>query len=204
MDRKVIVTISREYGSGGMAVAKVLAKKLGIPYYDKELLSAMSKESGIDEDLYELLNDQIGKFKYYFTTGMTKIVGPSMVLGELALHEKIHKVQINVIQDLAKESCVLLGRCSGYILKDNPDVVRVFISADLESKKERVVLEYGENAEGIEQVLVEVDKQRSNYYNYFTDQVWGKISNYDLVINTSKVGIDQAAEVIKKFIEGRK
>lgn len=204
MSRKVIITISREYGSGGKGVAKALAEKLNIAYYDKEILSVMSKESGIDKDLHEQIDDKISKYAYYFNLGIAKFAVANTVLGEISLHERIYKAQKKVIHDLAKESCVIVGRCSDYILKDNPDVVHVYIRADIEDKKYRAIHKYGESEEEIEKTLADMDKRRANYYNYFTNQVWGKISNYDLVVSTSKIGCDEAVKVIQTFIEGRK
>lgn len=204
MKRKAVITISREYGSGGKEVAKQLAKQLGIPYYDKEIISVICKESGIDKALYTQVRERIGSGNYYFGVGSAKFIGPSSVLGELTLHERIYHVQQRVIQNLSSQSCVLLGRCSGYILRDDPDVVRVFISANVEDKKQRAIYEYGEEETNIEKVLSDMDKQRANYYNYFSNQVWGKISNYDIMINTSKVSLEEAAKVIIAYIEGRK
>lgn len=203
MNENVIVTISREYGSGGKAVAAQLSKILGIPCYDKEILAQMSKESGMDEALYEKIQDSVQNFDYYFQTKPTKFATASGILGELSLYEKMYQEQTKVIHELAKQSCIIVGRCSDYILKDNPYVVRVYISANKEDKMKRAVEEYGEASQDIQKTLADMDTRRANYYNYFSDQIWGKIANYDLVVNTSKVGVENAAEVIKKYIVGR-
>ncbi|MDF9825427.1 cytidylate kinase [Breznakia sp. PF5-3] len=204
MSRKVIVTVSREYGSGGKRIAKELANRLNIPYYDKEILSAMSKESGIDEELHEQMDNQVSQDDYYFNLGVAKFVAPSSVLGELSLLERIYQTQKKVICDLSKNSCVIVGRCSDYILRDDPDVIHVYIRANIEDKKYRAIHSYGENENAIENTLADMDKRRANYYNYFTNQIWGKISNYDLVLNTSKLGTQEAVDVIEKFVEVRK
>jgi len=203
MSRKIVITISREYGSGGKAVAKLLSQKLNIPYYDKELLLQINEKSGIDQELYNEIYEQVSKQEYYLSILPTKFAGPSSILGELSIHEKIYKVQKDVIENIAKESSLILGRCSDFILKEHQDVVRVFIRADLEDKKKRAIEEYHEEAKGIENTLVEMDKRRANYYNYFSNQIWGKLSNYDLVVNTSKVGIEHAADVIVAYVLAR-
>lgn len=203
MSKKVIITISREYGSGGKEVAKLLSQKLNIPYYDKELLLQINEQSGIDKELYDQIYDQVSKKEYYLSIPTTKFIGPSSVLGELSMHEKIYQVQKEVIENVAKDSCVILGRCSDYILRDNPDAVMIYISANPDDKKKRAIEDYHEEAEGIEKTLADMDKRRANYYNYFSNQIWGKIGNYDLVVNTSKVGLEHAADVIVAYIRGR-
>ena len=203
MSRKIVITISREYGSGGKEVAKLLSQKLNIPYYDKELLLQINERSGIDEELYNQIYEQISKKEYYLSIPTTKFMGPSAVLGELSMHEKIYQVQKEVIENLAKKSCVILGRCSDYILRDSPDTVLVYISANPEDKKKRAIEDYYEETKDIEKTLADMDRRRANYYNYFSNQVWGKIGNYDLVVNTSKVGLEHAAEVIISYIQGR-
>lgn len=203
MERKVIVTISREYGSGGHSVGEKLAKKLNIPFYDKEIIERICFEAGINKDLYDELRSSIVREAHYFDVASTRFLNRTGALSELSLHERIYLVQKKVIEELAKDSCVLVGRCSSYILKDNQDVVKVFVQGNIEDKIHRAIYEYGDKEETISETLLKIDKQRSNYYNYFTNEVWGKSSNYDLVINTTKVELDHAADVIKTYVEGR-
>ncbi len=204
MNRKVVVTISREYGSGGREVGRLLAEMLDIPFYDKELLAVICKESGIDKKLYEKVTDQISFANFYFGPG-TYSFGSNQIgmLGELSLHDRLYNVQAEVIERIAKESCVIVGRCSDYILRNDPDLVKVFIEADLKDKKQRVISQYGEDSKKVEETLLRMDKRRANYYNYYSDRVWGKSNNYDIVVNTSRVGLANAAKVIKCFCDNR-
>lgn len=205
MKRKKIVCISREYGSGGRDVAQCLSKMLDIPFYDKEILTTMCKNSGIDVKTIERINQDISKMAFYFEATPTKFMGgPRAMLGEISLHEKLYETQKKVIQDIALHDCIIVGRASGYILRDNPDTIRVFIRADVEDKKKRVVEEYGEENVDVEKKLMAMDQMRANYYNYFSNHTWGKSTNYDLIINTSKIGIENTAKIIIQYLKDRK
>lgn len=203
MAKKVLITISREYGSGGILLANELGKKLGIPVYDKELLFQMSNESEKNKSIHDQVEKNVENADYYFHLGGTKFLGASGVLTEIALHERVYTNQRDVILEAAKQSCIILGRCSGYILKQDPDVVRVFVRADVVDKKKRAIEVYKDDADTIEKTLHDMDIRRANYFNYFTNEVWGKINNYDLVVNTSKVGIEGAADTIIAYVQAR-
>lgn len=204
MTRKVVITISREYGSGGREVGRFLAEKLQIPYYDKELLARIYEKTGINEDIYEKVKENISQTNFYLGAPTKGFMTKSGALGELAIHDRLYLVQKKVIMEAAQKSCVIIGRCSDYILQDDPDVVRVYIHAKIKDRVERAINSYKESPENISQTLLKIDTDRANYYNYFTNQVWGKLSNYDLVINTSKVSLEKAADVIDAYIHARK
>lgn len=202
--RKILVAISREYGSGGREVGRRLAEILDIPFYDKELIAVISKESGIDEDLFSKISDKVTFENFYFgPSGNATVHGSLGALGALSLQERMYHVSSEVIKRVAQESCVIVGRCSDYILRNDPDIIRVFIRAELADKKKRAGKVYGEHEDNIGETLLRMDKKRAAFYNYYSDGVWGKLSNYDLVINTSKVGLSNAALVIKEYAERR-
>lgn len=203
MHRKVIVTISREYGSGGREVGKRLAEKLGIPFYDKKLLIEICKTAGINDSLYTKLENQIGDENYYFETKGLSFLTRIGSLNELSVHEQLYLAQEKVIQDIAKDSCVLIGRCSSYILRDNPDIIKIFIRGEIQDKIKRAIREYGEDANIVSETLWKVDTERSNYFNYFTNEAWGKASNYDLVINTTKITLNDVVSIIQTYVERR-
>ncbi len=205
MNEKVVITISREYGSGGREVGRLLAEKLNIPFYDKELLSYLAEESGLDPVLFKSVDANVGFANFYFNDGDEFKVGASSLrdLGTLSVIQKIQSVQEVLIKKLAQESCVIVGRCSNYILREDPYVIDVFVRANLVDKKKRAVNEYGEAVEGINERLMQVDMRRAKYYNYFCDRIWGKASNYDMIINTSHLSLDDAAEVILKMVQLR-
>lgn len=204
MNKRIVIAISREYGSGGREVGRILAEKLGIPFYDKELMTYLAEKSGIDSDLFNQINDKIGFANFYFNDKEARI-GRGVLggLGTLGLHERIQRVQEELIKKISQESCVIIGRCADFILKDDPQAISVFIRANLMDKKRRAAHEYGECVKNINEKLLQLDTRRANYYEYFTDHIWGKASNYDLLLNTSHIALEDAAEVIRHFAEMR-
>ncbi len=206
MDRKIVVTISREYGSGGREVGRLLAEALNVPFYDKELLTYMAQSSGLDEELFKEINDKISFANFYFSDPKEfRKVGSNMHnLGMLGLMERIQAVQEKLITKLAEESCVIIGRCSDYILRDDPDVVNVFIRSSIQDKKQRAMQYYGEKEENLNARMFEIDSKRAAFYNHFTNGTWAKPTNYDVIISTEKLELEQAAKVLETFVKERK
>lgn len=201
MNKKIVITISREYGSGGREVAKLLAQNLNIPYYDKELLS---KEMGkyYDDELAKLVNTDFESSNFYLVKEVS-LLGKMRDLSMISIQKRIYEAQRNLICELAKDSCVIVGRCADYILKEDKDAVHVFIRGDIKDKCKRAIEKYGEKEEGINERLLEIDTQRAEYYDYFTGRSWGRITNYDLVISTSKINVQDCAKIIQDYIQGR-
>ncbi len=190
--KKTVITISREYGSGGRILAKKIAEDLGINYYDGELLSLVAKECGYTEEFIRR-NDQkkTQSLLYHLYIGSQLLPASDMIF----------IAQSRVIKDLyEKESCVIVGRCSDYVLRGKENVINVFVSAPLESRIARVRDEYGEKADNYEAYLRKKDKDRIAYYNYFADDAWGKVQTYDISVN-SDIGIDKTAEIIEHYIK---
>ena len=194
---KKIITISRECGSGGRQIGKKLAEKLGYSYYDKELIDRVAKESGLAKDFIEEQGEHItGSLLFNIASNMTYA---GMVFGGnmLPLQDQLFVVQSDIIKDIAnKENCVIVGRCADFILKDYPDALHVFIHADEAFKAERIVRLYGESEKKPEERLREKDTKRAVNYKHFTDRNWGDCRNYDLSLNSGKLGIDRCAELI--------
>lgn len=193
-----IITISRQFGSGGRTIGKLVAEKLGIPCYDKELIEKIAEESGYAK---EYVSEES---EYAPTTGgfVYGFLGRGM--DGLSNADKIWFAQKKVILELAeKESCVIVGRCADYILKDREDCLNVFVYASKEFRAERIVNQYGETAIEPQKRLKEKDKKRKLNYKYFTEQEWGKMSNYHLSIDSEKLGIEKAAELIVAASGGR-
>ncbi len=200
MSEKIIITISREYGSGGRLVGKKLAQLLNIPFYDNELITLAAEKTGLSKDYFkDAESSSVGNILFSLSNLLPNN-SPHEIYG-LPLNEKIFLVQSQVIRDLAeKGSCVMIGRCADYILKDNPHCTNVFIHADMQDRIRRVVDVYELPANNVEYTIVRTDKRRANYYSYFTHQKWGQAENYELILNSSKIGIDNAAEVIKTYV----
>ena len=197
---KKIITISREYGSGGRQIGYMTAKKLGMEFYDKELIDAAAKEIGFPPDLIadreqRLTNSLLYNFAMGTLYGMSYPREPK--ISELPLTEQIFVAQKKAILEASKEgSCVFIGRCADYILKSRPDVLRVFIYADREVRKRRAVEAYGVLQENIDEFLYQSDKRRRIHYENFTNQKWGSRENYDLMLNSGDLGLDKCVEIL--------
>lgn len=186
--KNYVIAIGREYASGGGEIAEKLSRELDIKVYDKEMISLAAKKSGLAESVVaEVEQKRTSSFIYNFY--MTSITLP--------LSDQVFMTQAHIIKELAnKESCIIMGRCADYVLRDNPNCLSVFIHASLKDRIERAKNEYGITIDKPAEYIKKIDKQRAAYYRYFTDNTWGMASNYDLSIN-SRLGTDSAAEIIK-------
>ncbi len=192
--KKTVITMSREYGSGGRLIGRKLADELGIGYYDGELLSLVAKESGYTEDFVRR-NDQkkTQSLLYHLYIGSQILPASDMIF----------IAQSRVIKDLyAKESCVIVGRCADYVLRGYDGVINVFVTAPIESRIARVRDEYGEQSDNFPLYIRKKDKSRIAYYNYFADDAWGKVQTYDISVN-SDIGIDKSTELLASYIRAK-
>lgn len=202
MEKKIIITIGRQFGSGGRTIGKKLAGQLGIAYYDKELINLASKESGICGEFFEKADERnSGSLLKALAMGfsMNNAIFQS---NDYLSNESLFQIQSDVIRKVAHQgSCILVGRCADYILRENPDCVNVFISASLEDRILRA-MEYNPQLEQktAEEFVRKADKSRASYYNYYTDKIWGAAESYDLCINSSCHGIEKTTEYIKNFV----
>ena len=184
-----IITISREFGSGGRTIGKAAARKLGIPCYDAELITEMAKQSGFAEDYVREAGEYApgGLLNSMFTS---RAGGPTN-------EDILWQIQCNMVAQLAKKgSCVIVGRCGDYILRDRPDVLKVFVHADMAFRAKRIVEVYGQREESPEQRLKDKDKRRSTYYRFYTGRKWGQLDTYDLMLNSGVLGIEKCTELI--------
>lgn len=167
---KRIITVSREFGSGGRTVGKMLSEKLGIPYYDKDIVNNVSEKTGFDKSYIEE-NGEFSNFKSFFSFAMAQGMNASQ--NGMSVSDMLFCVQRQVILDLAQSPCVIVGRCADYILKDREDCFNTFIYSDMASRSERIVRLYGESEKKPEQRLAEKDKKRRVYCKHYTDREWG-------------------------------
>ena len=185
-----IITISRQFGSGGRTVGREVAEKLGLKCYDSEIIRQIAEESGFSED-YVKENGE-----YTEGSGLFNNFGPVDFYGR-SNRITIWTEQCRIIRKLAHEGpCVIVGRCADYVLRDEADHLRVFVYSDMESRAKRVVNEYGETDEKIEKRLRDKDKRRAAYYEIYTDQKFGDPQNYDLCLNSGTLGIDECVNMI--------
>lgn len=201
---KTLITIGREYGSGGSDIGKALAEKLGIPFYDKEILSLAAQESGICEALFENHDEKpVPSYLFSLTRGMNDIAQPSL-MGEMPLNHRIFMAQFKAITQVASRGpCVIVGRCADYVLKDQPRLTSIFLYADLAARIERTMRKQNIGRDAAKELVHKRDKQRQGYYNFFADGNWGHRSNYHLMFNTTGLTPQAAADAIIAYIENR-
>lgn len=197
MSKKTVILISREYGSGGRKIGQEVAKRLNIPFYDKELIQLAAKESGYDEKLFENTQKQSkGTFSYFLS-----VYAAGMSPQDISLNDQLFLVTAKTIHEVSNESCVIIGRCADYILRDHPHTLSIFVHADLEDRIKRAKDEYGDDAPDLKQKVLRTDKNRAIYYNFYADQKWGHIGHYDLSLNTSNIDLDTCVDIIVNAVE---
>ena len=191
-----IITIAREYGSGGRLIAQKVAQKVGLVYYDNEVIDLAAREMGMDVDAIRKVAEQkSSSFMYTMSSSAFS----------LPLNDQVFVMQSKIIRHLANhDSCIIVNGCADYILEDYDDVLSIFIHAPLESRIRRVKEDYQEVHDDYKKYVTKRDKGRSNYYNYYTTKKWGHLKNFDLTIN-SDLGIDEVATIIADlFLKGER
>ena len=200
---KKIITISREFGSGGRSVGRQVAERLGIPFYDKELVDQIAVESGFAPKFVEEHGEHApgnSLFSYAFAPQ-----GVPGIMNGLSTADFLWNIQCSVILQLAEQGpCVIVGRNADYILKDREDALHVYVFADVPFRAERIVRLYGESEKSPEQRLAEKDKRRKVNYQHYTGRTWGQAQNYDLCLDTGVLGVDQVADIIVGCVENSK
>ena len=206
-EKKLVITISRQYGSGGNEIGRKLAEELGIDFYDKNILRMNSDESGIKESYFHLADEKAGsRLLYRIVSGMTPEMREPSFGSDLISADNLFRFQSEVIRKLAEEqSCVIVGRCADYVLEDADDIelVRVFIYADMDARIRRVREKELYTPEDVRKNVKRIDKERRNYYRYYTGRGWADPENYDLLINTSTTGIKGSVRMIEEYIKIR-
>lgn len=199
MAKKIIITIARQYGSGGREIGERVAKELGIPLYDKEIITDAASKSELSPEILKTADESAANSLLYTLAMGSNIVGATMHFGyKMPINDKLFILQSELIKGYAAEgSCVIIGRCSDYVLRDAEGVFRLFIYGDLEHRKTRIAERHPEiKSSQIIDVINKTDKRRSSYYNFYTGNKWGKYDNYDMAINSSTLGIEGTARLI--------
>lgn len=191
-----VITIGREYGSGGRTIGKMVSEKLGIPYYDRELVDEAAKRSGLAVEAIEE-NDQIVTRSFLYDLAIGTSYGYVNQTGiPLDLNTQVFLAQREAILKFAEIPCVIVGRCADYILRDQKNLLRVFVYADKKARLERIINEYGEDPAKAEKLLAQSDKRRARHYEEFTDSIWGARRNYDVLLNSATLGLEHTADII--------
>ena len=198
MNNNLLITIGRQYGSAGRHIGEELAKKLGIPFYNNELITLAAKKSGMAHHvLGEADETATNSLLYTLAMGSSFWGGNAGVAFDMPINDKLFVRQSEVIRSLAEEgSCVVIGRCADYVLKDNPCRFSVFIYGDLECRRKRVAQRHDVRDAAALDLINKTDRRRASYYNFYTGGKWGKLDNYHLAINSSALGIEGTAQAI--------
>lgn len=201
--KKKIVTISRQYGSGGRYIGENLAKAMGVPCYDEKLIDMVAKESGFAQSFVAEKGERMtGSLLFNIASSLSFANNVFSTNNGVTLQDEIYFTQNRIIKELAdKGPCVIVGRCADYILREREDCLNVFIFADNESKIERAEKYFNITREEAPAVLKKKDKARANHYKYYTDQEWGMASNYDLCLNSGLICIEGCVKAIQQVLE---
>ncbi len=200
MSEKIILTIGRQFGSGGHEIGEKIAKKLGVKFYDKELLKLVAKESGLCEKVLESYDEKPTNSLLY---SIVMDIYPSVMYSGPTIDQQIYQATYDAIRKLSEDSCVIVGRCADYTLRDCPELVSVFVHASTDFRAARVAEEYKVSEAKAKDMLVKTDKKRASYYNFQSEKKWGAASSYNLCVESSSLGIDGSVELIMDYIRYR-
>jgi cytidylate kinase len=202
---KYVITIARGYGSGGRTIGKMLSEKLGIPYYDRDLLRLASDDSGINEKLFAKADEKVKKsllFRIASNVYKGELIPPDS--DDFVSNDNLFNYQAKIIKELANtESCIIIGRCADYILKDYDNVAKVFVHAPLNDCIATLKDMTGKTEKEIEKQITSIDRHRSEYYKYYTGRDWQDAKNYDLCLNSSHLGFEKCEEIVKAYLDIR-
>ena len=208
MAKKIIITIARQYGSGGREIGERIAKELGIPLYDKEIINDAAAKGELNTDIIKKADESAANSLLYTLAMGSNVIGTTMHFGyKMPINDRLFLLQSEVIKGYAaKGSCVVIGRCSDYVLREEKNILRLFIYGDIEHRQKRVAERHPElKSSQIIDTINKTDKRRSSYYNFYTGNKWGKFDNYDILINSSTLGVEGSVQLIcasiRKLIE---
>ena len=197
---KTIITIGRQFGSGGKEIGIRVAKELGIPFYDKELLQEAAKKSGLCEQIFENFDERPKSLLYSIAMDSYMFALPGSGVGD-SLEQQVYLVTFNTIRHIADQGpCVIIGRCADYALADYPDHLSLFISAPMEVRVQRVAERQNLTPEKARQLILKTDKRRSSYYEYYTSKKWGSVDSYHFCIDSSYLGLGRTVELIQTLV----
>lgn len=200
-DHHLIINIGRQIGSGGREIAQILAERLGCDFYDRRILNIAARESGFDESVFEQIDEKKGLLRSLFHLH-TPFVGDDNFYTNNMSQESLFKFQSDAIRNAANShNCIFVGRCADYILRDYPNAVSVFITADKQQRINRVAQRRECSNEEAERFINESERERARFYNYYTGKIWGHSQSYDLCISSSALGIEGSCDLIQRYIE---
>ncbi len=198
-----VITIGRQFGSGGREIGELLAKKRNIAYYDKELLSRAASESGFCEEMLQNHDERpTNSFLYNLVMDSYSFGYNASSFVDMPISQKVFLAQFDTIKKIASEGpCVIVGRCADYALAENKNCLHIFVFADEESKIKRICARHDVSAKEAREMMVKKDKQRQSYYNYYSSKKWGRADSYDLCINSTVLGIVGTVNLLADYVE---
>ena len=201
--KNYIVTIAREYGSGGRECGKKLAELTGYKFYDKDLITLAAQKSGMSTEALNSVDEKAASSLLYTLALGSSIYNSGMGSVNLPINDKLFVVQSQIIKDIADsgEGAIIVGRCADYVLSERDNVIKVYITSDFDTRVSTVMKRHDLTQAQARDLIIKTDKRRSNYYSYYTGEKWGKADKYDVVVSTAKVGIDGAAGLIADYIK---
>ena len=204
-ENNMIITIGRQYGSAGLEIGKKLAEALGVQLYDKEMLKRAAKESGLCEEIFETHDEKpTNSFLYSLVMDTYSLGYASSGYAEMPFNHKVFLAQFETIKKIADEgSCVMVGRCADYALEDYKNAVHIFIYANLDKRIRRIAAKYDLTDAKAKDMIIKTDKKRASYYNYYTNKEWGNAKDYDLCLNSGKLGVEGTVKAILEYIKVR-
>lgn len=203
--KNFVVTIGREFGSGGREIGELLAEKLGFTFYSERLASKASEATGIDEEFFRKA-DEKQKNSFWYMFAMSNLLSDDLdtALGLLPTNEKLFIEQTKVIEELAEnENCVIVGRCSNYILKENPNAIHVFIYSSMNSKIRRIMQRQNMTEAQAKKHILKIEKERKVYYNYYTECTWGDKADYDICLDSSRFSKEEIVDILYEIVKKR-
>lgn len=201
--KNYIVTIARQYGSGGREVGQKLSELTGLPFYDRNLITMAAQKSGLSTDALHTVDEKAANSLLYTLALGSSVYNHGIEHVNLPINDKLFVIQSEIIKELAAggEGAIVVGRCADYVLAGRENLVRVFLSADFDVRVKTVMERHGLNEAQAKDRIVKTDKRRANYYSYYTGEKWGKVDKYDLAISTDKIGVDGAAGMIADYLK---
>ena len=198
-----VITIGRQYGSGGRELGQLVAKKLGFEFYDEELVTMAAEKNQMHEDILKAVDEKASKSLLYTLVTGSDLRFMHSTHYDMPINDKLFITQSDIIRNLAKRSsCVIVGRCADYILRDSGEnCIHLFIYADKESRIQRIAKKYDLSNDKAKDKINKIEKSRKSYYNYYSNQEWGKPENYDLCLNSARLGLDKSCDVICDYIK---
>lgn len=202
-DTNTIITIGRQYGSGGREIGNLVAERLGIKLYDKEMLAVAAKESGICEEIFETHDEKpTNSFLYSLVMDTYSMGYSGNAYTDMPINHKVFLAQFDAIKKIADEGpCILVGRCADYALENYDNMISIFIHADLDARVKRIAGKYDLSDSKAKDRIIKTDKKRASYYNYYTNKKWGDASSYELCLDSSKLGIEATADAIVRYVK---